>query len=452
MRKLTIRSKVNAWYIMIMVFILSVLMVLMIQIMDALELTTLKSRLTETVVESVDEIEIVDGLLTIDRDLVQFQNGVYLAIYDTDHSFVYGQNRSITYEVLSFENDTVQTLTLNGEKWNVYDFNYELSGYGTIWIRGVTAQQSISDSLSNLILISLILLPIMILLASLGGDWVTRRAFGPIRQLKASVSTITNGNDLSRRIELNGNQKDDIVQLANEFDSMFDRLEQSFLKEKQFASDASHELRTPITVIDSEAQYALEHAETLDEAKESLNVILAQTQMVHKLIASLLLLTRADQKNHVLNIETVQLSELCDVVVEELAILAEKKKISIETHIEQDIVVQADEALIIRVLINLINNAIQYSQAPAKIIVSLYDQKDVICLEVKDFGIGISSNNLSRLWDRFYQVDPARTKSSYSGNGLGLSMVKWIAEAHGGTVSVTSRLQEGSCFIVELPK
>ncbi len=212
------------------------------------------------------------------------------------------------------------------------------------------------------------------LFAAVGGYFITRRAFQPVRRIIQTAREIGEGNDLSRRIAL-GQGRDEVYTLAAEFDSMFARLEKAFEREKQFTSDASHELRTPTTVIISQCEYALERAKTLDEAREALHAILNQAEKMAVMISQLLMLARADKAHGKMQFETVNLSDLAMMVVEQQQENASMRHIQLETHIEPDVEMQGDETMLMRVWINLIENGVKYGREGGWLQITLQKNK-----------------------------------------------------------------------------
>ena len=186
--------------------------------------------------------------------------------------------------------------------------------------------------------------------------------------------------------------------------------------------------------------------------EESLEVILKQSRKISTLISQLLLLARADQGNHnTFQFECINMSELTEIVVEELSLMVQEASIDITINIEKDLFIKADQTLMMRLLMNLLTNAIAYSKASGTVNMQLFRDETNIIGKVSDNGIGISEQHITKIWNRFYRVDAARTSSNIGNTGLGLSMVKWIVELHGGEITVESELGEGSTFTFKLP-
>ena len=223
-----------------------------------------------------------------------------------------------------------------------------------------------------------------------------------------------------------------------------DRLERSFEAERQFTSDASHELRTPVAVILA----GLDHGQpTEEDYRQSVDVIRRQGQQMSRLIGQLLHITRLEQGTQKLQLETADLSQLVEVLCEEQAHLAPEGT-TLAVHTQPDLLVNGDVTRLSRLLTNLISNAYRYGKPNGHVWVDLRREGQWAVLSVRDDGSGIAPEDRERIFQRFYQVDAARGKD---GSGLGLSMVQQAARLHGGSVTVDSRIGEGSTFIVRLP-
>lgn len=451
MIKLSIKAKVTLWYALLMIGVIGFVLAIIFYVGNTVLTSSIESRLFEIVEESLQEIGYDEGDFEVDQENWLIEEGVYLSFYTTDGHFIDGNTApNFTYNV-AFSAGEIQTVTIEGSEWAVYDRLIYIDGYGNAWIRGIASFSEAETTIQTMVNVSLVILPFMVIIAIIGGYFITRKAFSPVRRIIESAESITDGNELSRRINL-GKGNDEIYTLANTFDLMFDRLESSFETEKQFTSDVSHELRTPIAVIISQCEYALESAESEQELLGALKVIMGQSQKMSRLIAQLLFLSRSDRKTQPMTIEEVNMSALTEVVIEEQKILADKKNITIHQEIEQDVIFQADETMIMSLLINLIANAIKYGKQDGYVFVQIKETGSQIEGIIKDNGIGISESDQSKIWTRFYQVDTARTSEKEGGIGLGLAMVKWIVESHKGTISLESTLSKGSKFTFVLPK
>jgi len=263
------------------------------------------------------------------------------------------------------------------------------------------------------------------------------------------VQGIRKGQDLTSRVGLENRPNDEVHQLSNIFDEMLNRLQASFENEKQFIFDASHELKTPIAVIISYCEYLLSQDNLSEKAREEIGTILQQAKKMSRLISQLLLLSKAE---YILQIERVNMSDLLEVIVEEQQIFAEEKGITLHTDIAKDLLIEADETMMIRVFINLLKNAITYGKADGNIYIELKEDENCLHGTLRDDGIGIRAEHLEKIWNRFYQVETSRNTKKTSGMGLGLSMVKWIVEAHHGSIKVESTWGEGTTFSFIFPK
>ena len=283
-----------------------------------------------------------------------------------------------------------------------------------------------------------------------GGYFIIRRALAPVNKITRTAHDISESNDLSQRIRI-GPGTDEIHALANTFDNMLDRIEQTVEREKQFTSDASHELRTPVAVILSECEYMTDCAKTEDEFRESAYSVKAQAERMSKLISELLTISRMDKNTLRSEFEELDISELLTFVCEEQTEIG-RSDITLTQDIPPGITAEADRFLLARLFINLISNAYSYGRSGGHITVSLSETAESISVSVDDDGIGISEEDLPKIWERFYQADPSRTANGSGSMGLGLSMVSSIAKCHNGNITVKSELGKGSVFTFTMPK
>ena len=300
-------------------------------------------------------------------------------------------------------------------------------------------------------------------IAMIGGVWLADRAMRPVKTITHTAQTIGE-TDLSMRLHLE--QKDELGELADTFDAMLDRLQAAFERQRQFTADASHELRTPLTIVELEASRVLAAQHSPADYERALAIIYSENQFMIRLVNNLLTLARMDAGQVVLHKEEVDLSDVALEVVERLAPLAAKDQVRISTGDLPELLVSGDRQYLFQMLTNLVENAIKYSAADEKRVLVETGMRDAnkqmwAWARISDNGPGISPEYLPHLFDRFYQVDKARTRqeSDYedegdqtpSGTGLGLSIAQWIAQAHGGEIQVQSEPGVGSTFEVSLP-
>ena len=448
MKRLSLKLKLTLLYSFFMTLLTCAALAILFSLSNKEILSSTQNTLKKQLHESLKDIEWEDGSFDLDSDFYNLDGGVYLSLYTENGDFLFGR---IPYGFSlhpDFSDGQIQTLSDAEKQWYIYDLSYRLNGYGLVFVRGISSVTEAESSFRITLRFAVIVLPLLVVLTAVIGYLFTRRTLRPVRRITETVRQIQGDQDLSRRVEL-GKGKDEIYQLADTFDQLLTKIESAFQREQQFTSDVSHELRTPVTVILAQCDAILSDASLPAEQRVSIGLIQKKAQNMAQMISQLLLLSRADQGRQQLQPELLNLSELTEMVCEEQAMLSEEKKIAITTQIEPDLFVKVDETFYIRMLVNLISNAISYGKSGGHILVSCYEQSGFFVGQVEDDGIGIAAEDLPHIWERFYRVDSSRSASGHS--GLGLSMVKWIVEAHGGTISVKSSPGEGSIFTFLLP-
>lgn len=447
MKRFSIQLRVTLWFTVLMVALAATGLVFLFYMGGQSALAATKGRMTDMAEASWSDIRIKSGAAEIDEDLEYFREGVYLSVYDAAGLPLYGAVPRRFDNSVVFADSSLREVTDSGGKWYVYDACRTTDGI-SIWVRTVAAVDEVDSTITTLLRLAVIIFPFYILLAAAGGYLLTRRALLPVRQITQTAREIGRGNDLSRRIAL-GPGRDDVHVLADEFDRMFGRLEAAFDSEKQFVSDASHELRTPTAVILSQCEDALEEDRSPAETRAALRSIQKQAEKMAGMLSQLLMLARADSGRQVLHKEPFDMSSLAEAVAEEQQELAAARGITVRADIAPGILVCGDETMLMRMLINLMENGIKYGRENGHLNLTLTAGEDTVTGTVADDGIGIAREDLDKIWRRFWQADPSH---SGKGAGLGLSMVKWIVEAHGGTITVESFPGRGSTFTFTLPR
>jgi len=446
MNRLSIKMKLTLWYTVFMVLLFGAVFVSLYILTRHSVQTTTQNQVRNLVNEALKEIEYDDKGLEFEEDIGFFERGVYLIAYagDNTQQILYGHMPARFQVEVELKLDTMQTMEIEGEQWYIYDNAMIVDGYGKVWIRGITSFSETQVIMSNILRGMGIVFPIIILLVAILGYWIIKKALSPMNKMISVAQGISAGGDLTRRIGLESKQKDEMYQLSKIFDAMFERLQDSFENEKQFIFDASHELKTPIAVIISYCEYLLSQDTVAGKEREDVQTILRQAQKMSRLIAQLLLLSKSE---YTLQIEHINISDLVSIIVEEQQIFAEEKGITLHMDIAENLFVDADETMMIRVFINLIKNAITYGKTNGNVYVTIMETDSNLCGMIRDDGIGIKSEHLDKIWNRFYQVDTSRStngESEESSMGLGLSMVKWIVDAHKGSVKIKSEWGQGT--------
>lgn len=467
MKNLSIRLKITLWFSAALIFVVSVTYIVVLSVSNQVIQKTIRDNLTETVENNVDEIEFYtdisdfdlkndvdhfvrheNGYLEIDDDFLDEVNEVYTALYQADGILLYGENPIAKESAeLSFSDSVIQKKEINDTLYYIFDRRLTENGLDGLWLRGVVSERQGAVQINDISKISLIILPTLVLLAVVGGYLIARKTLQPIKKMSEAASQISKGGDLKNRIDL-GDGKDELHQLADSFNEMIGRLDKSFEAERQFTSDASHELRTPMSVIMAQCEYSLDEPRDAEEYREALEVIRRQGRKMSRLINDMLDFIRLEIRTNSYIKEEINLSELVSSVCEDMTLIKENG-ITLTYESKEGITVMGSCDLLSRLLTNLISNAYRYGKENGHTHVTLSHGENEITLSVADDGIGISEEDREKIFRRFYQADSSR---SGAGTGLGLSMVSEIALFHSGTVEVESELGAGSTFILHLPK
>lgn len=304
------------------------------------------------------------------------------------------------------------------------------------------------DALESLFAIFLILIPIAVAVSVVGGLYLANKSLRPVDEVTTRARRITAEN-LDQTIPPRP-VDDEIGRLISTFNDMIQRLHSSFAQVRQFSADASHELRTPLTVMRGEIEIALRNPKTPEEYRRVLESALEEILRMSSIIENLLTLAKADQGTYEVNFSQVDLSALLKELYEDGEILAESKRIQVSLSMNDPITIVGDWVRLRQLFLNLVDNAIKYTPEGGAVSLSVGRRNGTAVVQVADTGMGIPPEDIPRVFDRFYRVDKARSRE-VGGAGLGLSIAKWIAELHRGTISVRSEVDKGSVFTVELP-
>ena len=447
MSRISVKVKITIWYTVFLVVITGVFLLVITYTGNIRAGELARTKLADSVSDARDEIGTLGENFIIDEDLDFYEEGVYISVYYETGDLVEGRRPIEISEFPELKDKYMHKLKADGEIWYVDDSRFEMNGKA-VWVRGIVKDFAEGGTFSFILRFAAVALPALVVIAALGGYLITKRGFRPVRNILETASEISHDGDLSRRIETEASSeasKDEIYKLAGAFNSMFDSLQSSFEKEKRFTSDVSHELRTPLSVIISQSDYALE-----DEGyrEKALNVINREAKRMANLVSRLLILARSDSCKLRAEKEKVDLSDLCETVAWQQESIARECDIIIKSAVEPNVYVLGDEAMLIRVLLNIVDNAVKYGKPGGHVEIQLETVDSWACCTVKDDGIGIKEEDLSKIWQRFYRTEEARREE---GSGLGLAMAEAMVKAHNGIIEADSVYGQGSRFRIKLP-
>lgn len=388
--------------------------------------------------------------------------GVVLRVFDTDSNMLYDSNPSY-FKMERLENNVMgePPIWANTDIFSVIQFRnmviyrrdvpvvYDGKEYNMVFFKTVTAENQALETIKQILLGADVL---GVLLSLLIGFFVVKQSLKPVRDLNETAKNIQ-VDDLSSRIEVSP-AGDELTELATTFNTMLDRLEAGFKAQQKFVSDASHELRTPVTVIKGYADM-LDRWGSKDEAvlKESIEAIKSEAEDMQALIEKLLFLARADQKRQILKKNPIDMGVILEDVAKKMKIAAEKHEVTLEGHPEG--LVFADHVTMRQMLRIFLENSMKYTPAGGHIVIAgrLDMEYNRYIVELSDDGIGIAKDDQPKIFQRFYRVDSSRTREAGTpgGTGLGLSIAQWIAESHNIEIDLESDLGQGTKFILRIP-
>ncbi|HUC39987.1 MAG TPA: ATP-binding protein [Gemmatimonadales bacterium] len=323
--------------------------------------------------------------------------------------------------------------------------------FGTIFAGANT--RSAELQIEQLLLTIVIAFFVGVVPAILVGGWIAGRALEPVDRMITEVREISDGRSLHRRLAV-PMARDELGRLAETLNQMMTRLERTFVALRRFTADASHELKTPLTVVRAGVERAITRPDVPPETLAPLEETLQEVNRMTELLDSLLTLARADEGRAELHREAVDLRDIIAEAGETGELLAEQAGVGMDIKLPPEpLVVSVDRSRVRQLALNLIENAVKYTPRGGQVSVELGGNDGRAVFSVADTGIGIAPGDLPHVFDRFWRADSARTRTSErAGTGLGLAICKWIAEAHGGTIDVQSRPGRGTTFTVGLPR
>lgn len=430
---------------------LSILIIFSLSLHKALEISTLdklESTLKVIILDVVDDIlehEDLENLEDFDEEKEYKFEPLYIKLIKIDtkistiKSINFPEDIKEDFNVLKTYN--IDTIIFENQKPYIISRLKFILNNSEYIIEIATSDHTLNTTLENLLYILFFIIPIVLILATLGGYFLIYKSFLPIENILKDLKNIT-AKDLSKRlIELNI-ENDEINLLSKEINFLLSRIEVSFKKIEQFSSDASHELKTPLTIIRGEIEIALRKDRTITEYKESLESCLDEVLIIQKTIDDLLFLAKAEEQ-FAASLEEVYLDEIILESGKELEKFSILKKVKLEYKIGSNMQILGHSELIKVAIKNIIKNAIIFSNKNSKVVIKNYiNKKDfVICVEDKGIGIPLSEQN--KIFNNFFRTDKSRNKNT-GGSGLGLSICKKIVDMHNGKILIESQEDIGT--------
>lgn len=446
MKNLSIRLKMTLWFAISLLFVMSVMYATIHFVLKETMMKNAESIVKAYSAQASSYIEAENGAIKFDENMPNTESGIYYQIYNGSNQAVYSYGDFDESSSFTPNFNQIKIISIKGTNWILYDQKFVEDNSTIGWIRSAKSLEYIDETLRTLFFIYLCLCPVFLAIALLIGYFLVRRTLQPIDKITATARMIGRG-DLSQRLNMK-NTGDEVGRLSTTFDEMIERLETAFQAEKQFTSDASHELRTPVTVITAYAENAVARDSSLEGYSRAVEVILKESRKMSATISSLLMLTRGDQRKYQPNLELVDFAQLVDDVADEVKISAEQKGVSISVLPHAPAFLMLDQTLITNLLLNLLGNAVKYNNGGGHVEISLVAERQNAVLIIKDDGIGISKEDLPKVFNRFFRSEHS---GDTEGSGLGLAIAKWIVDVHHGDIRIDSTLSVGTTVTVCFP-
>lgn len=408
------------------------------------ETALLESNLAQ--VESAVEVQNDTVKLTESDSLLT--PGTYFALFDMTGRLIAGNAQMPSPARFSPQFNVVRAVPFRGQRWLFLDRSVLNGGTPIGWIRAGRDLGENEHALRNLRVALIVLIPLSVLLALVGGYLLTRQALLPIDSVVAVAGEIARSEDLTRRVGP-AKTNDEVGRLIGTLDVMLEKLQSAFDRERRFTADASHELRTPVAAIMSEAEKASRGEQPASELRSALRRIVGQTHRMGGILAQLLILARGEIGENRLEVELLDIGMIAVGVTDSFRSACRKSGVRITVNGMERTTLTGDQTLLTRMLFNVIDNAVRYNRPGGVVKVTTGRTETNIAIEITDTGCGISEEDRRHVFDRFYRV---RHTSFDSGTGLGLSIVKAIVDAHHGAIELTSTLGMGTQVRIALPR
>lgn len=455
--KLSIKKKLLLYSFFIQIIILAIFSISLYKAMEISTLDKFQATLKVIILDVTDDLREKDNILdaVLNEEKEYNFEPLYIRILDNSNHEKLIQTSNFPDNIGHDDN------YLNKLKENIITFeeqnNYLLSrikidfnSSQKVIIEVATTKDMLWSHLDNLLYILSFIIPIVLIFAIIGGNFLIFKSFSPIEKILDELKNI-NASDLSARLH-NTNKQDEVNDLITEINNLLVRLESSFERISQFSSDASHELKTPLTIIKGELEIALRKDRNIEDYKQTLKTSLEEVIVIEQTINDLLFLAKNEKDLISLDKkEILYFDEIIDESINEIKNFAKLNEINIKFEILDTIEFKGYSNLLKIAIKNLLKNAIQYSHRNSSIIIKSYIENHHFNISIEDFGIGISSNEQEKIFEKFYRTDKSRNKNS-GGTGLGMSIVKKIIDIHKGKIKINSIENYGTTITISFIK
>lgn len=452
---LSIKRKLLVYSFLIQIIILGIFSFSLYKALEISTLDKLQSNLKVIILDVTDDIleeEFIEKKNLDENKEYNFEP-LYIRVLDSTNFQNIIQTSNFPEEI-SINNKVISSLkerTISFQEEDEYlisNIKINFRNKQNIIIQVATNKDVLNSTLENILYILTFILPIVLIFALLGGNFLIYKSFLPIEEILFKLKNI-NASELSTRLKTMNN-KDEINQLASEINNLLERLEFSFERISQFSADASHELKTPLTIVKGELEIALRKDRSIKEYKETLKTSLEEVLVIEQSINDLLFLAKNEKDLTSINIENIYFDEIIDESINEVKNFAKLNNIRINFILEDTVEYKGYSNLLKIALKNILKNSIQFSHNNSEVIVKSYKNSSFFMISVQDFGIGIAKNEQNKIFEKFYRTDKSRNKNS-GGTGLGMSILKKIVDIHKGKIQIQSDENIGTTITISFP-
>ncbi len=446
----SIKFRLTVWYLLGIALLLIVFGMVAYKMLSRDLYQNLDNSLLTRARELENSIEVKDGKISFEQkfaDLVLIYDANGAPEQQLGPNVRYAKIEGMIRQALFGQSSYLTVETAEGQEVRLYAVPYNKDSSTRVAIVVGRLTQGIQQILSYFRVVLVYSALTIVILAGVGGMFLANRTLKQVDHITDIAREIGDG-DLSRRIAIQS--EDELGRLAATLNWMISRLETAFKKQRQFAADASHELRTPLAIIQAESSLVLDKPRTQAEYRKSLELVSQEVSYMAEIIGKLLLLARSDAADEPSNFQEVNVKDLLTELSSDVESLANEKGLAFSLGQMDNLTVKGDKLKLRQLFLNLLDNAIRYTPTGGAVAGSLVRKEGSAVVTVADTGVGIPSEHLPHIFDRFYRVDNSRARGD-GGSGLGLAIASSIAKLHGGEIQVESEVGKGSVFYVTLP-